>query len=122
MSHRWPGSIPVSYTHLGTQVLVIRHPFGFHILDPVTVRKDNLIELCRVQNGEVTVSYTHLDVYKRQAHIFVHVIVQLVLVLYFAHVAVAKYRVEWITIHAVSYTHLDVYKRQVTCWALCERK
>ena len=44
--------------HNGTQVLVIRHPFGFHILDPVTVRKDNLIELCRVQNGEVKSSGT----------------------------------------------------------------
>ena len=68
----------------------------------------------------VTVSYTHLDVYKRQP-------IQLILGLFagvwcgascFGHLDVVRYDTA-----PVSYTHLDVYKRQATYsgWIfLCE--
>ena len=48
------------------------------------------------------VSYTHLDVYKRQVLLQVRMILDLQL-LEHIHVLVVR---------AVSYTHLDVYKRQ----------
>ena len=50
-----------------------------------------------VGNREEAVSYTHLDVYKRQA---------------LMSVVSTKMLKEWGT-ETVSYTHLDVYKRQV---------
>ena len=46
----------------------------------------------------VPVSYTHLDVYKRQANSLLHV--------------GSGVKVALTTAHPVSYTHLDVYKRQ----------
>ena len=51
--------------------------------------------------GVVPVSYTHLDVYKRQIFIsvFLNSFVSFVILLF-------------MYVNAVSYTHLDVYKRQ----------
>ena len=58
----------------------------------------------------IAVSYTHLDVYKRQAQ--EEVVVQKILekhpqvdLIFGTH-----------NIHPVSYTHLDVYKRQLFVW------
>ena len=65
----------------------------------------------------IPVSYTHLDVYKRQTHYstdrtdiddFSSSCLAHIRQHHFAHVHYA----EEISIHPVSYTHLDVYKRQ----------
>ena len=53
--------------------------------------------------GRSPVSYTHLDVYKRQLFIIPVVLVLLLLAM----------RRRSVTLQPVSYTHLDVYKRQV---------
>ena len=61
-----------------------------------------------LRDSDISVSYTHLDVYKRQLR----------------HLATGFYRIihkisiqytyiPMIKLHPVSYTHLDVYKRQV---------
>ena len=53
------------------------------------------------------VSYTHLDVYKRQLLYFVLVfVVHIVVTVYQRHILAKQ------SVVAVSYTHLDVYKRQ----------
>ena len=64
--------------------------------------------------GSVTVSYTHLDVYKRQAIAFLYSglaisILSIILTTRILGVEMGVAR----TVGAVSYTHLDVYKRQV---------
>ena len=58
--------------------------------------------------NSVTVSYTHLDVYKRQVFIPPFLLI-------FGHLIMKLNSVKYIFMlsGAVSYTHLDVYKRQV---------
>ena len=57
--------------------------------------------------GDFPVSYTHLDVYKRQLLLCLHdPINYIIMFLIAAGVAFAP----------VSYTHLDVYKRQIQFW------
>ena len=66
----------------------------------------------------MTVSYTHLDVYKRQAYRlaagndFAHKLIGLGQTIgpAFADFAPGRAPLDWLV--AVSYTHLDVYKRQ----------
>ena len=67
-----------------------------------------------------TVSYTHLDVYKRQQFLFMNLDyarterVQFEDDDYYYYVkAVPK---KTVAVRAVSYTHLDVYKRQILTW------
>ena len=66
------------------------------------------------------VSYTHLDVYKRQSLLFLSIVKSLVTVLLINYLMQLKCRKmmiyniqENIRIIPVSYTHLDLYKRQV---------
>ena len=59
------------------------------------------------------VSYTHLDVYKRQGEHLVGVVVMMMVMAAAAvAVMVVMMLVLVVIIVAVSYTHLDVYKRQ----------
>ena len=53
--------------HNRTKVLVIRHPVGLQILDLVRVTQDYLVELRRVQYGEVKGSGTRRD-FRYQVH------------------------------------------------------
>ena len=57
--------------------------------------------------GLVPVSYTHLDVYKRQCYIINNNGCPVP-----RFNAVARWRVYFLYLGSVSYTHLDVYKRQ----------
>ena len=59
----------------------------------------------------IPVSYTHLDVYKRQVHIWSHVNDEIVVMDVYALYQVLFLKSN--SLRAVSYTHLDVYKRQV---------
>ena len=55
------------------------------------------------------VSYTHLDVYKRQTQIWIAVSIYVL-------VAIVRKRLGLVaSLYPVSYTHLDVYKRQAKC-------
>ena len=57
---------PVSYTHLGTK-FTSTSIVDFTVKDKVADQKDLLwANATNKTNGTVTVSYTHLDVYKRQ--------------------------------------------------------
>ena len=73
---------------------------------------------CIIAGGRIVVipvSYTHLDVYKRQSRI--GATIALGFVLFFVAVPSGLSGVVWAATGAagipVSYTHLDVYKRQV---------
>ena len=59
---------------------------------------------------EKPVSYTHLDVYKRQHYAFIH---ELILFHCGKGVSISATNI----IDTVSYTHLDVYKRQPYLYA-----
>ena len=68
------------------------------------------------ENNTIAVSYTHLDVYKRQETLnYLQKLYTAYFVLrYFRSPAAAGYIVRIVdNISPVSYTHLDVYKRQV---------
>ena len=58
----------------------------------------DIIDWTDSSNDTITVSYTHLDVYKRQLMVLC---------------AAKASMMAFINSVAVSYTHLDVYKRQV---------
>ena len=59
------------------------------------------------------VSYTHLDVYKRQDKISGRLTAVASLVALRDHICSLTFNIRYpITMKAVSYTHLDVYKRQ----------
>ena len=78
---------------------------------------------CAFGSGFISVSYTHLDVYKRQLRTF-HEMPQFLLLLIHRHWRIQnlwhqffhlRMRVDHLqNVNSVSYTHLDVYKRQVT--------
>ena len=84
----------------------------------------------RIQVQAIPVSYTHLDVYKRQlmtcydsenGKTFILGRKYLELERYF-HKEIARVQAQWYgqqsgkgVKHPVSYTHLDVYKRQIQC-------
>ena len=71
------------------------------------------------KSRRVTVSYTHLDVYKRQEDRLYHIdpetapIVQEIFTRYADGEPAEKIAA---SLNAVSYTHLDVYKRQTQTW------
>ena len=63
------------------------------------IYKNEITHTTKIIQQPMAVSYTHLDVYKRQSKncsIFLHTV----------------YLPKYIWVNAVSYTHLDVYKRQ----------
>ena len=103
-------------------------------LDSVLAQTGVQMDVIIIDNGSVAVSYTHLDVYKRQAYkayvtinrtIPLILIVVMVANLYFdtGMMAVVVLALVWMLaqftytgncVKTVSYTHLDVYKRQVS--------
>ena len=89
-------------------------------------------EQVRVAVGDVPVSYTHLDVYKRQSKHFVKEgknnklrasDIKRIVDAVTTNATVDKFSrlvpIDEIRANAVSYTHLDVYKRQVVVDARC---
>ena len=76
-----------------------------------------LISVCSSLRSE-TVSYTHLDVYKRQAISLIVMLVAAIIVPFgLEGLAVnaglaTRANLSELQVKAVSYTHLDVYKRQ----------
>ena len=68
----------------------------------------------QVKRGEfvAAVSYTHLDVYKRQGRCGISAVACLLQAIVFPRHGFHKSTVFFGRIIAVSYTHLDVYKRQ----------
>ena len=62
--------------------------------------------------GHIAVSYTHLDVYKRQ-HLFITILLNMANKKAGKKKKIGVYRCTETGATTVSYTHLDVYKRQV---------
>ena len=70
-----------------------------------------LLEFLVLPDLLVSVSYTHLDVYKRQVILHINIFNSLTLFDRFCYIWDS---INWETKgSAVSYTHLDVYKRQI---------
>ena len=76
----------------------------------------------------MSVSYTHLDVYKRQAFTLIEMLVVLLIIsvlllLFVPNLTKQKDSVKETgnaaVVKAVSYTHLDVYKRQIRTRFFC---
>ena len=65
----------------------------------------------RQLNTLIPVSYTHLDVYKRQEQLLERLVAKQHPLVHSLHEG-ASVGAFFIALHPVSYTHLDVYKRQ----------
>ena len=64
------------------------------------------------EHGNYSVSYTHLDVYKRQLLIMGRHYNQVLALLFSLPYCVPGFHIKSLCFVAVSYTQLDVYKRQ----------
>ena len=73
-------------------------------------KRFNRFQILRAGDRHVPVSYTHLDVYKRQ------VVASCQSLIFPMNISVLDRCLKYVSVgsQSVSYTHLDVYKRQVT--------
>ena len=87
-----------------------------HYIQPITLCFDDALSAMRSLKGigATPVSYTHLDVYKRQVVVSViQIALYFVVIINAAGVTRKRtIRDHRISPRSVSYTHLDVYKRQ----------
>ena len=115
---------PVSYTHLMIMAIVITWQMKYADIEP-EVNRNRSLYISKMHLQGKAVSYTHLDVYKRQVLLpLLHLLPRGVLRRFLVtELRDQRFRLVYMFVQLgvrlqlvhvpVSYTHLDVYKRQV---------